>query len=343
MPISGTNDIRIFIGGTTAIYSDDHGATWNSITFAYQRPTVKPCFYTTIFAAGTNGVIYAFYKAYNLSGSDPVDHFVFEKSTDYGANWSIRHEYDYINYYAIYPLREMKVSNFDNSIVYVGGREFKIFDDNNPTIPIFSTNMNNIHHDIRDIFILNQGNSEKIFVASDGGVGSVTVDPNDPNKFSSNWSWSHHYEGLQIQQVYSFDFESDKNHELEMYMGLQDNGTVKYEKGEFSFTGWQSDGGNTLCNPFGEGVIYQSWTSLNNYSNYSKYLGPIAAFDDPVYFDKRRNVVYTSGQEGNRNMSAVIIDDPFLSAYFGSASHNINPNFNVKYLNSASYLFELRS
>jgi photosystem II stability/assembly factor-like uncharacterized protein len=273
--------------------SEDEGVTWQNLEDKIKVESIKSktirCVKLTISETGklvagfNDGNIIHLYQTNNQGQT-------FYKKGKVGLNWETGD--------AKASKFEMEFSITNPEKIYMGFIEFFEWDSIfglkmlSPTENISATE----HDDVRAMKVLKIGEKERVLMGNDGGISYYY-----PEKKEFESLNGYDLSTLQIYNLAISQFDSNYT----MLVGTQDNGTFKYEKGEWNFFSGGDGGGNLLDDNAYLQVSFMNSLIAVYQGKIKKYYSPNTRYsswflDSPVELSHKDSVIlFGSGKKGN--------------------------------------------
>lgn len=300
-------------GASRIVYSQDGGVNFTSLPL----PTNYPDLYDAVaidMTPAAPGYLYAFYRNRKTDHVFAKDSFVLARTSNLGSSWFTNVisfgnllccDWNYGGY-GFYSSSSFKVSRINAGVFYVGGTTnitFTISGNNglqfgNGTA-YFPNTGNNVHADIRDIFVTSAANTETLLIATDGGINQST---NHGLSYSDK-----NGTGLNCTQFYGFT-HINKNDLF--FGGSLDNGIIKKSAQGFSpyisgDCGWIEN----LFNTDSIISINDAGAQFLNYTNSTSYptVDPNTRTESRFFVDPtKESLIFKGGNDTTINQSRFI-------------------------------------
>jgi hypothetical protein len=300
-------------GSSRIVYSQDGGVNFTSLPL----PTNYPDLYDAVaidMTPAAPGYLYAFYRNRKTDHVFAKDSFVLARTSNLGSSW-FTNVISFGNLlccdwnlggYGFYSSNSFKASRINAGVFYVGGTTnitFTISGNNGLQFgsgtAYYPNTGNNVHADIRDIFVTSSANTETLLIGTDGGINQSTnlgLSYSDKNGT-----------GLNCTQFYGFT-HIGKNDLF--FGGSLDNGIIKKSAQGFSpyisgDCGWIEN----LFNTDSIISINDAGAQFLNYTNSTSYptVDPNTRTESRFFVDPtKESLIFKGGNDTTINQSRFI-------------------------------------
>ncbi|MGB1040514.1 MAG: WD40/YVTN/BNR-like repeat-containing protein [Flavobacteriales bacterium] len=196
---------------------------------------------------------------------------------------------------------DIKFSKLDDEKIYLGFIEFFHWDSINglKQLSPSATISANEHDDVRTMEVVVIGGEEKVIMGNDGGVSMYSP---LTNKFESLNGYN-----LPTSQVYNLAISQfDSN--FMMYVGTQDNGTFKYQDGDWTWYTGGDGGGNWIGDNAHLKINSSNGIVMINEGKMKRYYSPNQQFtswfiDFPIEVSRKDSILLYGSKRRNSSVS----------------------------------------